>query len=97
MSKTGAEWTKITDSAPFSKEHYHSVLTFDNKLWTIGGYIRKDNRDQFTDILYTADGSSWINLTPQLSGGGRFFCTAAPLGNRILVSPSESRKLWLMR
>jgi len=97
QSPNGADWKKTADDAPFSKDHYHSFLTFDDKLWAIGGYIRKDNQDLFTDILYTANGTNWINLTPHLSGGGRFFCTAAPLGSRIIVSPSESRKLWLMQ
>lgn len=97
QSSDGIEWNQVTENAPFSKEHYHSVITYDNKLWVIGGYIKKDDIDQFTDILYTSDGKSWINLTPQLSGGGRFFCTAAVLGNHILVNPSESRELWLMR
>ena len=97
QSTDGTNWAPLTKNAPFSKEHFHSVLSFDNRLWAIGGYSKKNGTDQFTDILYTTDGSSWTDLTPHLKGGGRFFCTAVPLGHRILISPSDSHKLWIMR
>jgi hypothetical protein len=93
----GIDWKCLSEAAPFSKEHFHTVITFDNRLWAIGGYNKQDGTDRFTDIFFTVDGSSWTDLTPWQKGGGRFFCTAVPLGNRILVSPSESHKLWIMR
>jgi len=63
QSTNGSDWTQAA-AAPFSKEQFHSVLTFDNKLWAVGGYDRENGIDRFTDILYTADGTSWIDLTP---------------------------------
>jgi hypothetical protein len=96
-SSDGATWTCTNKAAPFSKDRYHCALSFDNKLWMVGGYDTEDGTDRFTDILYTADGSTWINLTAELKGGNRFFCAAVPLGNRILISPSDSHKLWIMR
>ncbi|MBN1578666.1 MAG: hypothetical protein JW913_19030 [Chitinispirillaceae bacterium] len=97
QSADGGNWTQTTTAAPFAKEQFHSVLTFDNKLWAIGGYDRENGTDRFNDILFTADAASWTDLTPNLNGGGRFFCAAVPFGNRILISPSNSHKLWVMR
>ncbi len=97
QSANGSDWTLTTDAAPFSKDQFHAVLAFDNRLWAIGGYGRDTGTDRFTDIFFTLNGSSWTDLTPGLQGSDRFFCTAAPLGNRILISPSDSHKLWIMR
>ena len=96
-SSDGSTWTCSAKAAPFSKDRYHCAVAFDNKLWMVGGYDKENGTDRFTDILYTADGSSWTDLTANLKGGNRFFCAAVPLGNRILVSPSDSHKLWIMR
>jgi hypothetical protein len=96
-SADGATWTCTNKAAPFSKDRYHCALAFDNKLWMVGGYDNESGTDRFTDILYTANGTTWTNLTENLTGGNRFFCAAVPLGNRILVSPSDSHKLWIMR
>lgn len=93
----GIDWQCLSKEAPFSREHYHTVLAFDDRLWAIGGYNTKNGIDRFSDIFFSADGGSWTDLTPRQKGGGRAFCTAVPLGNRILVSPSESHKLWIMR
>ncbi len=97
QSENGSEWTRVTDAAPFSKDHYHSLVSFENRLWALGGYSETGGSAPFSDILYTIDGVSWTDLTPRLNGGERFFCTAVPLGNSILVSPSGSHKLWIMR
>jgi hypothetical protein len=97
QSSDGSVWTAITENAPFAKEQFHSVITFDNKLWAIGGYGRDGNTDYFTDVLLTADGTNWTNLTPDKKTNERFFCTATPFGDKIIVSPSDSHKLWIMR
>ncbi|MBN1760816.1 MAG: hypothetical protein JW863_20980 [Chitinispirillaceae bacterium] len=96
-SADGVTWTCTDKNAPFSKDRYHCALAFDEKLWMVGGYDNESGVDQFTDILYTANGTIWTDLTGTLKGGNRFFCAAVPFGNRILVSPSDSHKLWIMR
>lgn len=96
-SADGLSWNCTNKAAPFSKDRHHCALSFDNKLWMVGGYDQEDGKDRFTDILYTADGTAWTNLTAGQKGGNRFFCAAVPLGNRILISPSDSHKLWIMR
>jgi hypothetical protein len=96
-STDGSDWRKIIDNAPFAKDQFHVALTFDNRLWAVGGYTKIDNTDRFTDILFTADGTSWTSLTPGMKGGDRSFCAAVPWQGRILISPSNSQKLWIMK
>jgi len=96
-SADGVAWEKVIDNAPFSGNNYHSVCVFDNKLWAVGGYSRKNETDYFADILFTTNGSTWTDLTADKTSADRFFCASVPFNNRIIVSPSDSHKLWVMR
>lgn len=96
-SVDGVTWKQLTNAAPFSAEQYHSFVTQDNLLWAVGGYQKEGTTDVFLDILSTADGVSWNRLTVPTTSRKRFFCTAIPYGNKIMISPSESHKLWIMR
>lgn len=96
-SADGKTWSEVSGAAPFAREKYHSVTVHDDKLWLIGGYERDGNNDRFTDVLFTADGAAWTRLTPGTKSPARFFCTSISFNNKILVSPSDSPKFWIMR
>ncbi len=97
QSSNGTDWTCIADSALFSKELYHSVITFDGRVWAIGGYERTGTAERFTDVLFTSDGASWINLTPDQGATERVFCASTVFKNSIMVIPSDSYKIWIVK
>jgi len=96
-SPDGVTWEKVTATAPFSGSNYHAACIFDNRLWAVGGYTRRDGTDSFSDILFTNDGTAWTNLTPDKKTDDRFFCAAVSFNGKIIISPSDSHKLWIMR
>lgn len=96
-SVDGVTWKQLTNAAPFSAEQYHSFVPQGNLLWAVGGYQKDGTTDVFLDILNSADGIAWTRLTKPTTSKKRFFCTAIPYHNKLMVSPSESHKLWIMR
>lgn len=54
-SAADGNWTEVNGSAEFSARYQHSSVTFDNKMWVIGGYDT-DYRD---DVWYSSDGNVW--------------------------------------
>lgn len=52
----GQTWQKEAEDPPFSARYYHSVATFDNRIWVFQGFNGAGNLD---DNWYTADGKNW--------------------------------------
>ena len=45
MSSDGSNWDLITENAPWEERQWAVVKVFDNKLWLIGGYSNKKNKN----------------------------------------------------
>ncbi|UII76807.1 hypothetical protein LV716_03175 [Flagellimonas sp. HMM57] len=74
----------VTTDASFSRRRDHSTVTFDGKLWIIGG--RFGVRDRLSDVWYSEDGASWTQATD-----------AAPFGERHgHTSVTFDGKLWVI-
>jgi hypothetical protein len=59
----GINWEEITNEASFSKRYGHASVTFDNKMWVIGG-----NDGQFkNDVWSSTDGWNWTQETASAS------------------------------
>ncbi len=59
-SKDGIHWDQVVEAAPWAPRQYHSVATFDDKIWVIAG----NNYGNFgsNDVWYSSDGFSWTEL-----------------------------------
>lgn len=57
-SGDGAEWTRVSEHAPWNPRMWHAAFVFANKLWVIGGF---DNRhgNNLGDVWQTEDGVTW--------------------------------------
>ncbi|KAB1160807.1 hypothetical protein F7018_02725 [Tenacibaculum aiptasiae] len=62
-SNDGVNWTKVIDNAPWQGRSDFNLLTFNNKLWIIGG---KNNNNDITewlnDIWQSDDGINWTQV-----------------------------------
>ncbi len=56
----GASWTREAEDPPFAPRYYHSLATFDGRMWVMGGFNDYGN---LADNWYTADGSNWYPST----------------------------------
>lgn len=61
-SSDGASWTQATASAGWSARQNHQMITYDGKLWVIGGNDRS--------VWYSSDGASWTQATSDGGWGG---------------------------
>jgi hypothetical protein len=58
-SADGIHWDLHTADAPWHPRQYHSVVTFDNRLWVIEGYRQPQ---EMNDVWYSDDGENWYSL-----------------------------------
>lgn len=90
-SNNGANWTKVDDQVPWADRVLHYTVTFDNKIWVMGGQsmpLFVSGPDVFyRDIWTTTNGTNWtevIPLEPYWSARG-LICGQAVLNNRIWI------------
>ncbi|MDP5228891.1 MAG: hypothetical protein NWQ38_00755 [Cellulophaga sp.] len=60
-SLDGVNWTEATSTAAFSKRRYLSSVSFNNRLWIIGG--QDGNFNWKNDVWSSSDGISWTEAT----------------------------------
>ncbi len=67
-------WDTITDDASFSKRFDHASVSFDDRLWVMGGYDisqRWDRDSYMEDVWASTDGRTWDLMTDSASWNGR--------------------------
>ncbi|MDD2716995.1 MAG: SUMF1/EgtB/PvdO family nonheme iron enzyme [Candidatus Wallbacteria bacterium] len=93
-STDGVTWTRATGTASFSARDYHSSLTFDNKMWVIGGSTGSDKND----VWYSSDGISWFQATAGAAFTPRTRHTSLVFDNKMWVigggAPSYANDVW---
>lgn len=77
-STNGSTWTQGTQPA-WPVRRYHKMLTYDGKMWVIGGW------DGRRDIWYSADGSSWSQAVATAQWPDRSGFNAEVLDNKMWV------------
>lgn len=61
-SEDGVTWTQATANAGFTARHNHALVTFNNKLWVVGG-VDASNVNTFNDVWSSSDGINWTQET----------------------------------
>lgn len=66
-------WTQVTKKAEWSNRWDHTSLSFDNRIWVLGGYNPgKITGDTYLeDVWSSADGETWIQETASAPWLGR--------------------------
>lgn len=82
-STDGIEWIETTNDAQWSKRMSPSVLTFDGKIWIMGG--RDDTGTSKNDVWYSTDGITWTQATASAPWLGRIGQTAVVYDNRMWI------------
>ena len=89
-SADGITWRKINSDSPWQSREYHSIVTFDNRLWVIGGYGSTGNLD---DTWYSVNGEQWDKVTPSFMGA-RHALSVYNFKNSIWLTAGYYRDVW---
>ena len=81
-SEDGVNWNRVTENAEWPRRINHAMVSFDNKLWLIGGF---GTEGRIADVWNSDDGSSW-NLVTDSGGFG-------PVNNHQVIV--FDNKMWL--
>lgn len=66
-SEDGVKWTKVTDAAPWSPRLWFSAVTYQDRMWVLGGWSKTPNQN-WGDVWYSKDGKDWRELKAPTGG-----------------------------
>jgi hypothetical protein len=99
-SRDGAQWTCITEHAPWPARMWVIPMVYDDRLWIIGGFDNV-NRGNFDDVWWTKDGSTWHRLETRTKFSPRHEATAYVYDRALWVVAGNSWPLmndvWKLR
>ena len=84
-SEDGLNWTEAP-TPPWASRQWHSMISYNGKLWLIGGHNGEYDPSYFNDVWWTVDGTSWTQATDNAAWDGR-------MGYETIVYDD---KLWLL-
>lgn len=76
------EWICATDSAGWEGRDYFSTVSFDNKIWVLGGETHQGLKN---DAWYSTDGINWIQANDSAGWSARCGHTAIVFDNKIWI------------
>jgi hypothetical protein len=83
-SDDGIHWKMVTPNAPWAGRGFGKLISFNNRLWLLGGGRYNDPKIYYNDVWSTADGITWTkHKTPPWRP--RFFQEAVVFDNRIWI------------
>ena len=82
-SSDGTNWTRATNSASWPGRMAGALLSFDNKLWIMGGW---SGTTRLNDVWSSSDGVTWTQETSSAGWSDRNYPAAMVFGG----------KMWLM-
>src|ERR1700679_3226742 len=78
----GANWTEVTNDAPWGVRGLFGGLAFNGQLWVIGG---QTSQGQTNDVWSSSDGAAWTEATQAAPWTARNQFGAAVLNNQLWV------------
>jgi len=61
-SPDGRNWTRVIEQAPWPARIWSSAVSYQNRLWVLGGFRAEPTWNNFDDVWYSADGVNWHQL-----------------------------------
>ena len=68
------DFTLLTPSQSMEPRSGQASVVFDDAIWVFGGYdpnVRGDRSPYLSDVWYTKDGHTWVNVTEEAPWKGR--------------------------
>jgi hypothetical protein len=62
-STDGANWTRVTEHAPWAPRQWFIAREYAGKLWIFGGFSNRESKN-FAECWSTTDGVSWTEFQP---------------------------------
>ena len=87
-SEDGVIWQTATNEAAFPIRYGHACLTFNNKIWVIGGWDVADNL--LNDVWSSPDGINWTEVTSEAGFEKRSYFAACT------YEVNSIPKMWVM-
>ena len=81
-SADGLEWVRVTESAGWSPRRYFPAVSYDGKLWVLGGY---NAGGELHDVWSSPDGREWTQVLERAPWIGRAGHVAVVHNGRIWV------------
>ena len=82
-SDDGISWTALTRNAEFTPRHAFGCVSFNNKMWVIGG---TDSSTYYNDVWNSTDGIEWTAVTLNAAFSARAFFRAFVYNNRMWIT-----------
>ena len=76
-SGNGSSWSKVNAGAPFGGRYGSQVLSYNGKLWLIGG---NSNGTLMNDVWNSSDGVSWVQVLAPSAGTATQFTPREDFG-----------------
>ena len=76
-SGSGSSWTKVNAAAPFGGRYGSQALSYNGKLWLIGG---NSNGTLMNDVWSSTDGASWTQVLAASAGTATQFTPREDFG-----------------
>ena len=70
-STDGVNWTS-TGGAGWAGRDCHTMLSYDGKMWVMGGMKNGYTTDGYNDVWWTTDGANWTLATDNAGWAGRY-------------------------
>lgn len=61
-SPDGRSWSRVTDEAPWPARVWSNCVSYQGRLWLVGGFRAQPTWNNFSDIWYSSDGERWEQL-----------------------------------
>ncbi|NQU18141.1 MAG: Ig-like domain-containing protein [Candidatus Saganbacteria bacterium] len=84
---TNKSWTQVTTAASFTGRQHHASVSFDDKVWVIGGW---DGTNYLNDVWYTSDGATWTRATASADFDARCYHAAT------VFDDGSGEKMWVI-
>ncbi|MBX3420406.1 MAG: hypothetical protein KF752_02505 [Pirellulaceae bacterium] len=84
-SADGADWTCITQNAPWSPRAYHQAVSMNGCIYVVGGGNYVPEHHALSDVWSSEDGANWTQLCSAAAWKPRIWFSAAVYRNRIWV------------
>lgn len=91
------DWSLVKNQADWAARRYHTAVSFDGKLWVMGGMTLSGNVQ--SDVWYSEDGVSWTRAVASAPWAARMGHSGVVFDNRMWIlggsgNPTNYSDVW---